>query len=165
MEGTENHGMDMPLSAIEVAYSIIQRASAYPNPTPAQELDLVLEPIWAQGSLADTDYVDLVFPLDEAIIEAMTSLDRLWDDLHHRSYFLPELRWIESREFNLTMNGDKYCPINPLERHTVYTEGNMETIDETIPIDISKTLGIVENIFIGADFSPEDIQIYIDLFK
>jgi hypothetical protein len=60
--------------------------------TPSQELDLVLEPIWAQGSLVDTDSLDLFLPLDEVIIEAMTSLDRPWDDLHHRSYFLPDLR-------------------------------------------------------------------------
>ena len=52
---------------------------------------MTLEPIWAQVSLADTDSLDLFFPFDEAIIEAMTSLDKPWDDLHHRSYFLPEL--------------------------------------------------------------------------
>jgi hypothetical protein len=63
------------------------------------------------------------------------------------------------------MNGDKACPINPLAMHVVYAEGNMETIAETIPIDISRTPGIMENIFVGADFSPEEIQIYTDLFK
>jgi hypothetical protein len=92
MEGTKNHGLAMPLSMVEVAYSIIERASTDPDPTPAQELDPVLEPIWDQGSLADTNYLYLVLHSDEAIIEAMTSLERAWDDLHHRSYFLPELR-------------------------------------------------------------------------
>jgi hypothetical protein len=52
MEGTGHHGMAMPLSMTEVVYSIVQQASANPDPTPTQELDLVLEPIWAQGSLA-----------------------------------------------------------------------------------------------------------------
>jgi hypothetical protein len=70
MEGTEHHGMAIPLSAVEVSYSIIQRASVDLDPTLAQELDLVLKTIWAQGSLADTDSLDLVFPLDEVIIEA-----------------------------------------------------------------------------------------------
>jgi hypothetical protein len=65
---------------------------------PSQELDLVLEPIWAQYSLSTQDPLDLVFPSDEAILEAMTGPDRPWDDLHHRSYFLPELRRIEARE-------------------------------------------------------------------
>jgi hypothetical protein len=68
MEGTEHHGMAMPLSMEEVAYSIIQRASVDLDLTPAQELDPVLEPIWAQGSLADTDSLDLVLPSDEALL-------------------------------------------------------------------------------------------------
>ena len=165
MEGTGHHGMSIPLSAAEVAYSLAQQASANPDPTPTQESNMILEPIWAQVSLADTNSLDLVFPSDEAIIEAMTSLDKPWDDLHHRYYFLPGLRRIEVGEFTLTMNGDKYCPINPLATHTVCTEGNMETIAEMIPIDISKTPGVVDNIFVGVDYSPEEIQIYTDLFK
>jgi hypothetical protein len=72
-------------------YSLVQQASANPDPTPAQELDPLLEPIWAQGSLANIDSLDLVLPSDEAVIEAMTSPDKPWEDLHHRSYFLPEL--------------------------------------------------------------------------
>jgi hypothetical protein len=153
------------LSAAEVAYSLVQQASANTDPTPAQELDPILEPIWAQGSLADTDSLDLVLPSDEAVIEAMTSPDKPWDDLHHRSYFLPELSRIEAGEFTLTMTGDRSCPINPLATHEVYAEGNMETIAETIPINISRTPGIMENVFVGADCSPGEIQIYTDLFK
>ena len=65
----------------------------------------------------------------------------------------------------MTMIGDRSCPINPLATHEVYAEGNMETIAETIPINISRTPGIVENVFVRADCSPEEIQIYIDLFK
>jgi hypothetical protein len=75
------------------------------------------------------------------------------------------LRRIEAGEFTLTMNGGKDCPINPLATHVVYTKGNMATIDETIPIDIYRTLSIMENIFVGENFSPEEIQMYKDLFK
>jgi hypothetical protein len=157
MEGTGHQGMAMPLFTTEVAYSIVQQASTDPDPTPAQELDLIIKPTWAQGSLADTDSLDLVFPLDESIIEEMTSLDKPWDDLHHRSYFLPELRRIEAGEFTLTMTEDRSCPINPLDTHDVYTEGNMEIITEMIPIDISRTPGIMENIFIVAECSPKEI--------
>jgi len=133
--------------------------------TPAQELDPVLKPIWAQSSLAYTDSLDLLFPSDEVIIEAMTSPDRPWDDIHHRSYFLPELGRTEAGEFTLTMNGDTDCPINPLSMHVVYAKGNMATISKMIPIDISRTPDVVENIFARADFSLEEIQIYTDLFK
>jgi hypothetical protein len=165
MEGTGHHGMSMPLFAAEVAYSLVQQASADTDPTPIEELDPIPEPIWAQCSLADIDLLDLVFPSDEAIIEAITSLDKPWDDLHHISYFLLELSRIKAGEFTLTMTGDRSCPINPLATHEVYAEGNMETITETILINISRTPGIVENVFVEADYSPEEIQIYTDLFK
>jgi hypothetical protein len=95
MEGTGNPGMSMPLSAAEVEYSLVQQASIDTDPTPAQELDLILEPISNQDSLTDTDSLDLVFPSNEAVIEAMTSPYKPWDDLHHRSYFLLELSRIE----------------------------------------------------------------------
>jgi hypothetical protein len=157
MEWKSNLGMYMPLSAVEVAYSLVQQASANPDPTPTQEFNPLLEPIWAQGSLANTDSLDLVFPSDEVVIEAMTSLNKPWDDLHHRSYFLLELSRIEAEEFTLTMTGDRPCPINPLATHEVYAEGNMETIAETIPINISKTPGGVDNVFVGAYYSPKEI--------
>jgi hypothetical protein len=123
MEGTGHHGMAMPLSASKVAYSIVYKTSANPDPTPAQELDSISEPTWARGSLSNTDSLDLVLPFDEAIIEVMTSPDKPWDDIYHRYYFLLELRRIEAGEFTLTMTGDRYCPINPLAMHTIYVRG------------------------------------------
>jgi hypothetical protein len=165
MEGTRHHGMYMHLSAIEPTYSLVQQASANTDPTPTQELDPTPEPIWAQGSLVDIDSLDLVLPSDEVIIEAMTSPDKPWDNLHHRSYFLPELSGIKAREFTLTMTGDRSFPIIPLATHEVYVEGNMENITETIPLNIYRTPGVMENVFVGADYSLEEIQIYIDLFK
>jgi hypothetical protein len=92
MDETGHSGMSMPLSAAEVAYSLVQQASANPDPTLAQELDPPLEPIWAQGSLANIDSLDLVLPSDEAVIEAMTSPDKPWEDLHHRSLFPPRVK-------------------------------------------------------------------------
>jgi hypothetical protein len=165
MDGPGHPGMSMPLSTAEVAYSLVQQASTNTDPNPTQEFDPLLEPIWAQGSLAHTNSLDLVFPSDEAIIEAMTSLDKPWEDLHHRSYFLLALRKIEAGEFTLNMMGDRSCPINPLATHELYAEGNMETIAETLPIIISRNPGIMENVFVGADCSPGEIQIYTDLFK
>jgi hypothetical protein len=128
-------------------------------------LDPPLEPIWAQGSLANINSLDLVIPSDEAVIEAMTSPDKPWEDLHHRSYFLPELSRIEAREFTITMMGDQPCPINLLATQEIYVDGNMVTIAATIPINISRNPGVVENVFVRADFSPEEIHIYMDLFK
>jgi hypothetical protein len=129
MEGTRHPGMAMPLSTTEVVCTIVQQASTDPDPTTAHELDPVLEPIWAQGFLANTDSLDLILPSNEAILEALTGPDRPWDDLHHRSFFLLELIRIEAGEFVLTMTGDKSCPVNPLAMHAFYAEGNMESID------------------------------------
>jgi hypothetical protein len=165
MDETGHPGMSTPLSATEVAYSLVQQASTTLDLTLAQELDPPLESIWAQGSLANTNSLDLVLPSDEAIIEAMTSPDKPWEDLHQRSYFLPELHRIEAGEFTITMTGDQPCPINLLATQEIYAEGNIETIAATIPINISRNSGVVENVFIGADCSPEEIQIYMDLFK
>jgi hypothetical protein len=165
MNATGHAGMSTPLSAAEVEYSLVQQTSATLDPIPAPELDPLLEPIWAQDSLVNTDSLDLVFPSDEAIIEEMTGPDKPWEDLHHRSYFLPELHRIEAGEFPITMTGDQPCPINLLATQDIHAEGNMVTIAETIPINISRTPGIVENVFVGADCSPEEIQIYTDIFK
>jgi hypothetical protein len=65
----------------------------------------------------------------------------------------------------VTMTRDRSCPINLLATHEVYVEGNMATIVETIPINISRNLGVVENDFVGVDCSPGEIQLYTDLFK
>jgi hypothetical protein len=63
------------------------------------------------------------------------------------------------------MTGDQPCPINLLATQKIYANGNMATIAETIPINISQNPGVVENVFVGADCSPEEIQIYMDVFK
>jgi hypothetical protein len=76
MEGTRHPDMSMPFSVAEFVYSLVQQASVDTDPTLSQELDPLIEPIWAQGSLADIDSLDLVLPSDEEIIEAMTSPDK-----------------------------------------------------------------------------------------
>jgi hypothetical protein len=157
MDETGHPSMSMPLFVAEVAYSLVHQASANPDPTPAQELDPLLEPIWAQVSLANVDSLDLVLPSDEAVIEAMTSPDKPWDDLHHRSYFLPKLSRIEAGEFTVTMTRDRSCHTNPLATHKIYAEGNIATISEMIPINISRTLGILDNFFVRAYSSPEEM--------
>ena len=56
-------------------------------------------------------------------------------------------------------------PINPLPKEGFFVEGNMENISDTIPINISANLDVIENVYIGAKFSPEEIAIYTALFK
>jgi hypothetical protein len=53
----------------------------------------------------------------------------------------------------------------PLDTHGIYVEGNMASISPTVTIDISCIPGKIENVYINEDCSPEEIQIYIELFK
>jgi hypothetical protein len=57
----------------------------------------------------------------------------------------------------MTMTGDRSCHTNPLATHKIYAEGNMATIAETIPINISRTPGVIDNVFVGAYSSPEEM--------
>jgi hypothetical protein len=111
--------------------------------------------LFNQYSLTSHDLLYLVFYFDKAILEVMTSPKKPWDDLHHKSFFLPKLGRVEAGDFTMTMNGDVTCHVNPLAMHKVYAKGKMVSIAEMIPIDISKTHGIIENIFIGVDSPPQ----------
>ena len=96
MEWIGHLGMTMKLSPSEVVYTVVQQASTNPNLVPPQELDLVLKPIWDHESLTTQDPLDLVLASEEVILEVMNGPHRPWDDIHHRCYFLPELRIIEA---------------------------------------------------------------------
>jgi hypothetical protein len=55
------------------------------------------------------------------------------------------------------MTGDQPCPINLLATQEIYAEGNMATIAEMIPINISRTPSVIDNVFVGAYSSPEEM--------
>ena len=76
MEVTRHLGMSIPLFAVEFVYIIVQQYLTDPDSTLTQDLDPVLETIWAQGSFANTDSLYLVSPSDEDIIEALNGLDK-----------------------------------------------------------------------------------------
>jgi hypothetical protein len=166
-EGQSHTGMAMPLSVTEIVYQVVLDSSVDPDPVTSQtdEEDHVLKPVWATSSSFSPDCLDDTLPSDEAIIEAMNGSDRPWDDMHHRSYFLPELARIEQDDFRSTLSEIVGHAIVPLDTHDIYAEGNMASISPTIMIDISRIPGKVENVYIGADCSPEEIMIYTELFK
>jgi hypothetical protein len=111
------------------------------------------------------DFLDDTFPSDEAILEAMNGSERPWDDMHHRSYFLPSLERIEQNDFRSTLSEIVGHVVVPLDTHGIYAEGNMVSISPIVSIDISRTPSKIENVNIGADCLPEKILIYIELFK
>jgi hypothetical protein len=57
----------------------------------------------------------------------------------------------------VTMNGDRSCHTNPLATHKIYAEGNIATFTKTILINISRTHGVIDNVFVGAYSSPEEM--------
>jgi hypothetical protein len=166
-EGESQIRMAMTLPSSKVVYQDILDAIADPNPSSSltDEVDLVLEPIWAAHSYFSHDFLDDTLPSDEAMLEAMSGPDRPWDDMNHRSYFLPKLVKIEHDEFRSTLSDMVNHAVVPLDTHGIYAKGNMTNISPTVTIDISRIHSKIENVYIGADCSPEEIQIYTDLFK
>ena len=53
----------------------------------------------------------------------------------------------------------------PLGSPRKYAEGNMANLSPTIPINISPVPSKVENVYIGADCSPDEVKEYTELFK
>ena len=53
----------------------------------------------------------------------------------------------------------------PLSSPSQMADGNMANISPTIPINISPDPGKIENVYIGADCSPNGIREYTELFK
>ena len=82
-------------------------------------------------------FLDDTLPLDEYIIETMYGLEQLWEGMHHQSYFIPELKWIEHDEFRMNLREKVVHPILPLGTHNIYNEGNMANTSPIISINIS----------------------------
>ena len=69
---------------------------------------------WVVQSSHAHDYLDMVFPSDEVIIEAMSGVGPPWEELHHRSYFLPELDRLEREDFRVILSQRVGSPVVPL---------------------------------------------------
>ena len=58
----------------------------------------------------------MVFPSDEVIIEAMSGVKPPWEELHHRSYFLPELDRLEHEDSRAVLSERVGSPMVPFLR-------------------------------------------------
>ena len=95
----------------------------------------------------------------------MTGVDIPWDDLHHLSYFLPDLSEVESSFPSPVSPGPVHPVLNPLAPAQVFFEGNMVVISPTILVNISRDPKIIENVFLDAEFSPDDFKFTSISFK
>ena len=88
-----------------------------------------------------------------------------WEELHHRSYFLPDLDRLELEYFRPVLIQRVGSPVVPLSSLGQMVDGNMANISTTIPINISHNPGTIENVYIGAECSHAEILEYTELFK
>ena len=72
-------------------------------------------PAWAVESSHAHDFLDSVFPLDKAIIEAMSRVEPPWEELHRRSYFLLEIDCLECEDFREILSERIGSPVVPIE--------------------------------------------------
>ena len=151
---------DVPFPATMVAYQDNIRSVAEPSTSSSwmEEEDPYVLPAWAIQSSHTQDCLDTVFPSDEAIIEAMFGVEPPWEDLHHRSYFLPELDCLEREEFREVLSERIGSPMVSLSSPSLMADRNMANISPTIPINISHDLGRIENVYIGPECSHVEIQ-------
>eukprot|EP00253_Pinus_taeda_P003385 PITA_03385 len=104
------------------------------------------------------------FASDPASSESIQHVDDLpWEDLHHRSSFLPgDDRF--GNDFSSIFTAEYVKDAQSPTKHPD-SELNFGNISRTIPIDISVKPGIVENIHIGALCTDDEIQTYKALFQ
>ena len=122
-------------------------------------------PAWAVESSHTHGCLDSVFSSDEAIIEAMSGVEPHWEELYHRSYFLPELDRLECEDFWDILSERIVSIMVPLRSPSLMADGNMENISPTIPINISYNPGKIENVYIGEECSHAEIEEYTELFN
>ena len=131
-------GMVYHMSAIEISYQfIVNTANYHPTPLSREDLHGDVALSWTINSTSSMDFLDTVFPYEEAILEVMMSVERPWDDLHHQSYLLLELCEVELSFSSLPSTGDVHTILNPLAPVHIFCEGNMSNILEIILVSIS----------------------------
>ena len=159
--------MGMLLSTTMVAYeaNIDSVVESSPSSFQMKEEDPYAFPAWAMSSYHSHDCLDDIFPSDEAIVKVISTLEQSWGYFHHRYYFLPKLDDIELDEFKEIFSEKIGRLVVSLGSPRKYVEGNMANLSPTLPINISCVLGKIENMYIGANFSPDDIREYTEVFK
>ena len=80
----------------------------------------------------------------------MSGVEPPWEELHHRSYFLPALDRLEHEDYREILSQKVGIHVVPLSSPGPMADGNMENISSMIPINISRNPGMIENVYIGA---------------
>ena len=95
----------------------------------------------------------------------MLGVEPPWEELHHRSYFLPPLDRLEHEDYREILSQRVGSPVVPLSSPGPMADGNMVNISSTIHINISRNPRTIENVYIGAECFHAEILEYTELFK
>jgi len=149
----DSFGDAMPLSPFEVAYQAVK--SFFDSSS--TEIDPMNVVHGESLSISTSDSTTVFDPVhtDEKIRELLSVDDLPWEDLHHRSSFLPEPDHFENDFSSIFTTDYVKEPQNPLQHPD--SELNLGNVSRKIPIDISVKPGIIENIHIGASCTDEEI--------
>ena len=97
-------------------------------------------------------------------MEGMTSPDYPWNDLHHRSYYLPQATIITQSSGQYTIKAKDIISLrhidwfwHPIPTPDAFEEGHMTSVSPTLKIDISLTPEVIENISVGESYSPSKV--------
>lgn len=162
----ETIGDQMPLSLYERFYESIQTLLDSPGQCSHHVAsDAYPSPYWLHEKYRFKDYLSLNLPSDKSVMEAMSVDDLAWKYGHHQSSFFPDIQNMEDCLPSMVPTDVTSSSQTPILTHHVLSEGNMGKIKATRPIDISVKPGIVKNIHIGQNYSPEEVTTYIALFK
>ena len=92
-----------------------------------------------------------------------------WDDMHHRSFFLPEELMLQAHQLSVETKDFIHGKVDwfkkPISAPDAFEEGNMANISPTIKINISTNPEVVEEIMLGASCSSEEVASYKALFQ
>ena len=120
----------VPLPTTMIAYQANLKSVAEPcsSSSRTEEEDPYVLPAWAVQFSHAHDYLDTVFPSVEVIIKAMSGVKPPWEELHHRSYFLPELDRLEHEDYREILSQRVGSPMVPLSSPGPMADGNMVNI-------------------------------------
>ena len=122
-------------------------------------------PILSMSSSIESDPLDTELFTDEKIMEVMCPIKKPWEISHHRSSFIPMTNQLKTIDLELTIDKKFDWFKSPFLAQSIFVEGNLSNISTTIPINISSNPNVIDNIMIGADCSPQEIETYTSLFK
>ena len=72
---------------------------------------------------------------------------------------------MECDDYRVILSMKVGSPVIPLGAPNKFAKGNMANLSPTMPINIYRTRGKIENMYIGAYCSPNEIREYTELFK